>query len=82
MHGLGIGDFGRRDNGRHVQVAFAGLRGANTDAFIREGGVEGILVRRGIHGNRGDAHLTAGPDDPYGYFAAIGYENTSEHGHR
>ncbi len=41
--------------------------------------VKGVLVELGVDGDRSDAELAAGPDDPHGDLAAVGDEHLVEH---
>jgi hypothetical protein len=76
---LGVGDFRRADQRRHVQVAQVGRRRADTDGLVGELHVLGFFIGFGIDDDRLDAELTAGALDTERNFAAIGNENFFKH---
>src|SRR5690606_2624093 len=77
---LGVGDFGGRDDGRHVEVALRGGRGADADRLVGQADVLGLGVGGGMHGDGLDAELTAGPQDAQGDFPAVRDQDLLEHG--
>ena len=79
MHGVGAGDLAGRDDRRNVEIAFAGGRRADADAFIGQPHMHRIGIRRRMHGHRLDAHLAAGAMDAQRDFAAICNEDLLEH---
>src|SRR5262245_24943417 len=79
MYRVDVGDFGRRDDLRDVQVALRRGRGADANHFVREAHVQGVAVGLGIHGDCFDTEFTTGPNDPAGDFTTIGDKNFFEH---
>jgi hypothetical protein len=73
------GDFGRRQQRRGVEVAFARRRRADAYALVRQPHMHGVGVGRRMHGDRGDAHVVAGAMNPERDFAPVGDENLVEH---
>jgi len=76
---LGVGDFGRADQRRHVQVAQVGRRRADTDGLVGELHILGFLVGLGIDDDSFDAELAARALNPERDLAAIGNENFFKH---
>ena len=66
---------GRRDDGRHVQVALPHRRRTDAVALVGQADVQRLAVglRKDRHG--GDAHLLAGADDAHGNLAPVGDQN-------
>ena len=60
MDGVGAGDLGRADDGRHVQVAVGAARRADADVLVGEAHVQRVLVGLGVHRDGLDAELAAG----------------------
>jgi hypothetical protein len=79
VDGLDVGDLGRGHDAVDAEVALVGRGVADADLLIRQVQVGGVGVGRGVHDGRLDAHLAAGPDDPQGDLAAVGYEDLGEH---
>src|SRR5579884_605658 len=79
MNGVYVGDFGGADDSGNIQVALRQLRRPNADGLVGEADVKRIAVGFAVNGNRLDAELFAGTDDPQGNFTAIGYENFFKH---
>ncbi len=75
MDGVHVGDFRGADDGGNVQVAARALGRPDADGLVGEADVGTVAVRLGIDGDRLDAQLLAGADDPNGDFAPIGDEN-------
>ena len=63
------------ENGRNIEIAVRHAVAADTVALVRQLHVHGVLVRLGVDGNGGNAHLAAGADDANGNFAAVGNQN-------
>ncbi len=80
MDRSGVGDFGRGDDRRHMQIALRGRCRADADRFVGQLHILGVAVGLGIHGDRLDAHFAAGTLDAKGDFAAVGDENFFKHG--
>ena len=72
MDGVGPRDFGRAQDVGDVQVTFRGLGGADADPLVREQDMEGLSVDLRKDGDRLDAELPGGPDDPEGDLSAVG----------
>src|SRR5690606_18111286 len=79
VDGFGIGDFGGRDDGRHVQVAFARGRRPDAHGFVGQAHVLGVAIGLGVHHHRLDAELAAGALDAQRDLAAIGDQDFFEH---
>ena len=79
MHRVGAGDLAGREQRGYVEIAVLRRRRADADAFIGKPHMHGISVRRGMHGNGGDAELLAGPEHAKRDLAAIGYQDLVEH---
>src|SRR5690606_21897602 len=80
VDGLGVCDFGGRDQRGHVQIAVAPRGGPDADGFIGQAHVLGLAVGLGMHDHGLDAQFAAGTQDPKGDFAAIGDQDFFEHG--
>ena len=79
MDGLGAADLGGADDSVELQVALRSGRRADAHGFVGQLDVQGLGVRLREDGHRPDAKLSAGPDDPNGYFAAICDKNFRKH---
>ena len=79
MNGVGAGDFGGADHGRHVQVAVGAARRADADVLVGEADVQRVFVGLRVDRDRLDAELAAGEDDPHRHFAAVRDQNFLEH---
>ncbi|MCY1524665.1 hypothetical protein D9M68_596090 [compost metagenome] len=79
VDGLGIRDFGSRNDGRHVQVAFTRRRGPDAHGFIGQAHVLGFAVSLGVHDHGLDAQLAASALNAQGDFAPIGDQDFFEH---
>src|SRR3989338_563981 len=75
MDAVHVGDLGRADDGRDVQIALLGSRSAHADRFVRQPHVEAVAVRFRIDGDRPDVHFFAGPYDPDGDLPPVGDED-------
>jgi hypothetical protein len=71
MDGVGAGDLGRADNPVQFQVALTCGRRTDTHRLVCQLDVEGLAVGLGVHRYRLDVELSASPNDPDGYFAAV-----------
>ena len=80
MHGLGAGLAAGLDDLLHHQIAFGRGRRPDQDGVIGHFDVERVAVGLGIDGDRLDPHPAGGLDDPAGDLAAIGDQNSFEHG--
>ena len=79
MNGVGAGDLGSADDGRHVQVAVGAARGADPHVLVGEPDVERVLVGLGIDGHGLDAELAARHDDAHRDLAAVGDQDFLKH---
>ncbi len=79
VHGLRAALLAGGDDLFDHQVAFGGRRRADRDRAIRHSDVERVAVGLRVDGDRFDAQLARGLDDPAGDFAAIGDQDTLEH---
>jgi hypothetical protein len=79
MHGLGAGLLAGGNDLVDGQIGFLRGRRADADRFIGHAHVHGVLVRLGIHGDGGDAHLARGLDDAAGNLSAICNKYLFEH---
>ena len=61
------------------QIALGGFRRADVNGGVGHCHMQRVAVGIGIDGDRLDAHLARGLDDPAGDFAAIGDQDTLEH---
>ena len=80
MHRLRAGLLRDFEDARGVQVALACRRRADAHSLIRERDVHRVAVGLGIDRDRSDAQPAERADDAAGDFAAIGYQDFSEHG--
>ena len=67
------------EDGGDIEVAVRDAVAADAVAFVGELDVHGVLVRLGIDGDGGNAHLAAGADDPYGDLAAVCNQDFRKH---
>ncbi len=79
MNGIDVGDFRRRDDGGHIQIALRRSRRADADRLIGKTDVERVAVRFAVDGDGTDPQFFAGADDAKCDFAAIGDEQFSKH---
>jgi len=80
MHGLRAGLAAGLDDFLHHQVAFGSRRRPDQDGIIGHLDVEGVTVCLGLDGNRLYSHSAGRLDNPAGDLAAIGDQNSFEHG--
>ena len=80
MHGVGAGDFGGRDDHRHVEVALARRRRADADRFVGELDVQRVGVGGRVHGDGLETHLATRADHAQRDLAAISDQDFLEHG--
>ena len=80
MNGLRIGDLGRRDDCRNVQVALRGGRRTNAHRFVGKSDVLGLAVRLRVHDDGLDTQLAARSLNTQGDFSTVGDEDFPEHG--
>ncbi len=80
MDGVAAGRLGRRDERRDAEVALGRGRRADADRAVGEPDVQRVLVGGRVDGDRLDAELVQGADHAHGDLAAVGDEDTVEHG--
>jgi hypothetical protein len=80
VDGLGVGDLGGRDDGRHVEVALRRGRRADANGLVGQSHVLGVGVGLGVDRDRLDAEFAAGAQDAQGDFPAVGDQDLLEHG--
>ena len=80
VDGVGVGDFGGGDDGRHIEVAFGRWRGTDADGFVGQHDVFEVGIGLGVDGDGFDAHFAAGAQDAQRDFAAVGDQHFLEHG--
>ena len=81
MNRLGVGHFGRRNDGRHIEIAKCRCRRTDANRLLRQLDVFGLAIGFRIDHHGLDAHLTAGALDTQRDLAAVGDQNLLEHGH-
>ncbi|MBW3551114.1 MAG: FAD-binding protein, partial [Proteobacteria bacterium] len=79
MDRLGVGDLGRRDDLRHVEVAVGRRRRADADRFVGHRDVLEVAIHGGVHRDGMDAQRVAGAQNAQGDFAAVGDYDFVEH---
>ena len=79
MNGIDVGDLGRADHRRNVEIAARALCGTNANGFIGESHVQAVAIGLRVNGHGFDAKILAGANDANGDFASIGDQNFLEH---
>ena len=79
MHGLGAGRAAGLDDLVDHQIALSRGRRPDQHRLVRHLDMQRVAVGLGIDGDRRDAHLPRGADDPAGDLAAVGDQDTLEH---
>src|SRR5690606_25087314 len=79
MDRIRAGDLAGRDDLVDVEVGFARRRRTDADALVGEAHVHCIRVGGGVHSDRLDAELLAGPQDAKRNFTAVGDQDFLEH---
>ena len=72
MYGLGVGDLGRGNDRRHVEITLRRRRRTDANRLIGHADMLEVAINRGMHGHGLDAEHMAGTQDAQGDFAAIG----------
>ena len=80
MNSIGVGNLGRRNERRNVEVALPAGGRSNAHGLVGEAHVQALLIGRGIHGHRLNAHLAAGTNNAEGNLAPVGNQDFLEHG--
>ena len=80
MHRFGAGLAAGLDDLLHHEVAVGRRRRPDQDGIVGHFDVERVTVGLGIDRDRLDPHAAGGLDDPAGDLAAIGDQNSFEHG--
>ena len=81
MNGLGAGATRDLEQPFLVEIALGGRSGADQVGLVGRGGVERATVGLRVDGNRADAELAQGTEDPDRDLAAIGHEHFREGRH-
>jgi hypothetical protein len=79
MNGVDVGNLGRGDYCRNVQIAVGRARRTNADGLIGKTNVQGVAVRFAIHSDGTHAEFTACIEDAQSNFATIGDQNLTKH---
>jgi hypothetical protein len=79
MDGVGVGDGGRGQQCRRVEIAFRGRGLADAHAFIGEAHVHGVGVGGGMDRHGADSHFLAGAVYPQRDFTPVGNQDLVEH---
>jgi hypothetical protein len=80
MDGIDITDFSGTDQTINFEVALVAWSRADTNGFVSQLNVEGIVIGFGIDRQGPDPQFFAGADDAEGDFAAVGDQDFIEHG--
>jgi hypothetical protein len=80
VDGVGVGNLGRRDERRDVEVALAAGGRPDAHRLVGKAHVQAFLVGGRIHGHRFDAHFAASTDNAQGNFAPVGNQDFIKHG--
>ena len=81
MNRLHVADLGGADHPVDLQVAVGGLGRTDAIGFVGQVQVGGAPVGLAEDGHRLDAQLAAGAEDAQGDFAAVGNQDSLEHGY-
>ena len=81
MNRLHVADLGGADDPVDLQVAVGGLGRADAIGFVGQFQVGGAAVGLAEDGHGLDAQLAAGAEDAQGDFAAVGNQDSLEHGY-
>jgi hypothetical protein len=79
MNGHGIGDLGRRNDGRNIQVAFGGAWTADADRFVGQANMLEIAVGGRVNRDRANVQLTTGAQDTERNLAPVGDQYFIQH---
>jgi hypothetical protein len=79
MHRIGARDLAGGQDLRNVEIAFAGIRRANTHAFVRQAHMHGVCIGSGMHRDRTDAQFFASAHHAQGDLTTVGDQNFLEH---
>ena len=78
VNGVHIGDFGRADDGRDIQVTARALGRADANGLIGKAHMRAVAVGLGIDRYGLNAQFLAGADDANGNFAAVGDQDLAK----
>ena len=78
MNRCGVTGESSGDDIGDVHVALCTRGFANTHGFIGKLDMERVAIDCGMHGDRGDSHLFAGPNNPECDFSSVGNQNLTE----
>ena len=79
MDCLGIGDFGSRNDGGHIEIALGGRGRSDANRFVGKFDVFGFSVGFGIDHYRFDAEFATGALHAQGDLASVGNQDFFEH---
>ncbi len=80
MDRLRVGDFGGRDDRRHVEIALGRRCGPDADRFVGHADVLEVAIDRGMHGDGADTECVTRAQHAERDFAAVGDDDFIEHG--
>ena len=78
MNGINIKNLSGANNRGNVQITLGRRCRPDARSLVGETHVERVAIHIAVHGDRADAHLLTGPDDPTGNLAAIGDQYFAE----
>ena len=79
MNRVDVGDFGRGDDGGHIEIAVGRARRADADGLVGKADVERVAVGLAVDGDRANAEFPAGVENAQRNFAAIGNQDLTKH---
>lgn len=79
MYCICIGNFYRRHDARHIEVAFCGSWWPDANCLVGKAYMQAVTVGCRINRHRFDAHFLAGSNDPEGNFPPIRDEYFFKH---
>ena len=79
VNGVGACDLAGGDEGRDIEIAFAGSRRADAHTFVRETHMHGVGICGRMNGNGCDAEFLAGPLDAQSNFTPVCNQDLVEH---
>ena len=79
MDRVHVGNLGRGDDRRHVEIAVRQPRRADADGLVGKAHVQRVAVGLAVDGDRANAELPAGVQNAQRDFAAIGNQYFTKH---
>ena len=79
MNGDRVGDLGRGDQSRHIEIALRGGRRSDTNRLIGQQNMFEIGIDRGVRCNGLDAEFLASTDNSQGDLSAVCDQNLVKH---